>query len=99
MENKMDEQYHEDLSPSILGSSPLNTPYDQPGCSKELDSDKETDEYYIPSYQPPKEDAKSNSGHKKTPKSSNKRKATQAPPSTFHRSKDYEDGNLNQEIK
>ena len=78
----MEEQYHEELSPSILGASPLNTPYDQPGCSKELHSDKEEDEYELPSYQPPKADAKPSSGHKKPTKPANKRKATQALPST-----------------
>ncbi|KAJ7328998.1 hypothetical protein OS493_023286 [Desmophyllum pertusum] len=57
----MEENYNEDvLSPSILATlSPLNTPYEDSGCSKDLDtSDKDGDENFdIPSYQPPKKDA------------------------------------------
>ena len=76
----MEDQYHDKLPPSILGTSPLNSPYDQPNCSKDLHSDKE--EYKIPSYQPPKEDAKLSSGHEKKTKPAKKRKATQAATST-----------------
>ena len=78
----MEDQYHDELSPSILGTSPLNTPYDQPGCSEDLHSDNEDDELEIPSYQPPKEDAKPSSGNEKKTKPTKKRKATQALPST-----------------
>ena len=69
-------------SPSILGTSPLNTPYDQPGCSNNIHSENEDDEFEIPSYQPPKEDAKPSSGTEKATKPTKKRRATQALPST-----------------
>ena len=78
----MEDQYHDELSPSILGTSPLNTPYDQPGCSKNVHSDNEDDGFEIPSYQPPKEDIKPSIGTEKETKPTKKRKATQALPST-----------------
>ncbi len=75
----MEDKYLSDLSPSILGKSPLNTSYNQPGCPKELQSE---DTYEIPSFQPPKEDTKPSSGNKKAPKKADKRKATEALPTT-----------------
>ncbi|KAL9977131.1 hypothetical protein ACROYT_G014504 [Oculina patagonica] len=62
MESPIEDKYLSDLSPSILGKSPLNTLYDQPGCPKEVQSDKEEDTYEIPSFRPPKEDTKPSSG-------------------------------------
>ncbi|KAL9971793.1 hypothetical protein ACROYT_G018001 [Oculina patagonica] len=82
MESPMEDKYISELSPSILGKSPLNTLYDQLGCSKEVQSDKEEDTYEIPSFQPPKEDTKPSSGYKKAPKKAEKRKATEALPTT-----------------
>ena len=93
----MEDQYQDELSPSILGTCPLNTPYDQPGSSKNIHSKNKVDEFEIPSYQPQKEDAKPSSGTKKTTKPT---KETEGHPSTtFHRSKTNEDGNFHQEIK
>ncbi|KAJ7386067.1 hypothetical protein OS493_012401 [Desmophyllum pertusum] len=83
-----EENYNEDvLSPSNLATlSPLNTPYEDSGCSKDLNtSDKDGDENYdIPSYQPPKKDASpsgENSADSRT-KLPKKRKATETLPTT-----------------